>query len=108
MNHRFHTLLSVYRVTRKREGDDLFSDRKSSKVADLQCNVIKTETTEKIDEKPVLYIIKKTIGLPKAADILLSDEIVLLGRRYLVIDVIPRRYWKEIRATCEVKGSEHS
>lgn len=108
MNHRFHTPLSVYRVTRKKDGDDLFSDRKSTKTGDFKCFVVKTETSEKTDEKPVLYIIKKTIGLPKSADVKISDEILLLGRRYLVIDAIPRRYWREILVTCEVKGSEHS
>lgn len=108
MNHRFHTPLALYRVTRKKDGGDLFSDRKSSKIGDYKCFVVKTETSEKTDEKPVLYIIKKTIGLPKSADVKLSDEILLLGRRYLVIDAIPRRYWLEIRVVCEVKGSERS
>ncbi|AJS59207.1 hypothetical protein [Paenibacillus sp. IHBB 10380] len=108
MNHRFNTPLSVYRVTGKKDSDDLFSDRKSTKAGDYKCFVVKTETSEKTDEKPVLYIIKKTIGLLKSADVKLSDEILLLGRRYLVIDMIPRRYWREIQAACEVKGSERS
>lgn len=108
MNHRFHTPLSIYRVGHRKDADGLFHDRKSGKVMDLKCVIVKTETTEKTDEKPVLYIIKKTIGIPKKADIRLSDEIVLVGRRYLVIDVIPRRYWKELRVICEVKGSERA
>ncbi|MFF3923557.1 hypothetical protein [Paenibacillus lactis] len=106
MNHRFKTPLAVYRVGSKRDGDDLFSDRKSGKVADLKCFVIKTETSEKTDSKPVLYIVKKTIGVPKASDIQLGDEVVLLGHRYLVIDSIPRRYWRELLVTCEVKGND--
>lgn len=108
MNHRFHTPLSVYRVSHRKDPDGYFNDRKSGKVMDLKCVIVKTETTEKTDEKPVLYIIKKTIGIPKKADIRLSDEIVLVGRRYLVIDVIPRRYWKELRVICEVKGNERA
>jgi hypothetical protein len=75
-------------------------------VADLKCFLIKTETSEKTDSKPVLYIVKKTIGVPKASDIQLGDEVVLLGRRYLVIDSIPRRYWREVLVTCEVKGND--
>ena len=108
MNHRMNTPLAVYRVGRQKDVDNLFSDRKAGKVADLKCTIVKTETTEKTDVSPVVYIIKKTIGVVKTSDVHLSDEILLLGRRYLVIDVIPRRYWKEIRATCEVKGSEHA
>lgn len=108
MNHRMNTPLAVYRVGRQQDGDNLFSDRKSAKVDDLKCFVVKTETTEKTDANPVIYIIKKTIGVPKKADVRLSDEILLHGRRYLVIDVTPRRYWTEIRATCEVKGSERA
>ncbi|MEK5162069.1 hypothetical protein NYE69_06960 [Paenibacillus sp. FSL R5-0527] len=112
MNHRFKTPLALYRVGSKQgegdNGDDLFSDRKSGKVGDLKCFVIKTETSEKTDEKPVIYIVKKTIGVPKKADVQFSDEVVLAGRRYLVIDSIPRRYWREILVTCEVKGSERA
>ncbi|AWP25394.1 hypothetical protein [Paenibacillus sp. Cedars] len=106
MNHRFKTPLAVYRVGSKRDDDDLFSDRKSGKVDDLKCFVIKTETSEKTDSKPVLYIVKKVIGVPKAADVQLSDEVLLHGRRYLVIDSIPRRYWRELLVTCEVKGND--
>ncbi|MDO7908432.1 hypothetical protein Q5741_18690 [Paenibacillus sp. JX-17] len=108
MNHRFKMPLVVYRVTSKEDSDDLFSDRKPSKTAELKCFVIKTETSEKTDEKPVLFILKKQLGVAKHADVQLGDEVSLLGRRYLVIDVVPRRYWTEIQITCEVKGSEHS
>lgn len=89
-----------------RDGDDLFSDRKSGKVADLKCFVIKTETSEKTDSKPVMYIVKKTIGVAKTSDVRISDEVVLFGRRYLVIDSDPRRYWRELLVTCEVKGHD--
>lgn len=108
MNHRFQTPLAVFRVGSQRDADGLFNERKSGKVIDLKCIVIKTETSEKTDNKPVMYIIKKTIGIPKKADVRLSDEVLLLGRRYLVIDSIPRRYWREILAICEVKGSERA
>ncbi|MDT8979983.1 hypothetical protein RQP50_27515 [Paenibacillus sp. chi10] len=108
MNHRFNTPLAVYRVGSKRDDDDLFNDRKSGKVLDLKCFVIKNETSEKMDSKPVVYIIKKTVGIPKKADVRYSDEVLLHGRRYLVIDSIPRRYWREILVTCEVKGSERA
>lgn len=106
MNHRFKTPLAVYRVGSKRDGDDLFNDRKSSKVADLKCHLIKTEASDKTDTAPVMYIIKKTIGVPKSADVRISDEVVLFGRRYLVIDSDPRRYWRELLVTCEVKGND--
>lgn len=106
MNHRFKTPLAVYRVGSKRDGDDLFSDRKPGKVDDLKCFVIKTETSEKTDSKPVMYFVKKTIGVAKTADVRISDEVVLLGRRYLVIDSDPRRYWRELLVTCEVKGHD--
>lgn len=106
MNHRFKTPLAVYRVGSKRDDDNLFNDRKSSKIDDFKCFVIKTETTEKLDSNPVIYIVKKTIGVAKTADIRLSDEVLLFGRRYLVIDANPRRYWKELQLTCEVKGNE--
>lgn len=108
MNHRLRTPLAVYRVGSKRDGDNLFSDRKSVKVADLKCFVVKTETAEKTDDKPVLYIVKKTLGVTKSADVQLSDEVVLFGRRYLVIDSIPRRHWRELLVTCEVKGNERA
>lgn len=106
MNHRFKTPLALFRVGSKRDGDDLFSDRKSAKVADLKCFVIKTETSEKTDSKPVMYIVKKTIGVDKTSDVRVSDEVVLFGRRYLVIDSDPRRYWRELLVTCEVKGHD--
>ena len=105
MNHRFKTPLAVYRVGSKRDGDDLFSDRKSGKVADLKCFVIKTETSENRLQTSAVHC-QKTIGVPKASDIQLGDEVVLLGRRYLVIDSIPRRYWRELLVTCEVKGND--
>ncbi|NOJ73196.1 hypothetical protein [Paenibacillus alvei] len=108
MNHRFNTPLAVYRVGGKRDGDNLFNDRKTGKVADLKCFLIKTETSEKMDSKPVTYIIKKMIGIPKKADVRLSDEVLLYGRRFLVIDSIHRRYWRELLVTCEVKGSERA
>ncbi|WP_433943371.1 hypothetical protein [Paenibacillus sp. SN-8-1] len=108
MNHRFKTPLIVYRISAKKDADDLFSDRKPSKTAELKCFVIKTETSEKTDEKPILFLIKKQVGVAKHANVQLGDEVSLLGRRYLVIDVIPRRYWTEIQITCEVKGSERS
>ncbi|MEK5376565.1 hypothetical protein MF628_002016 [Paenibacillus polymyxa] len=108
MNHRFHTPLSVYRTESKRDDDDLFDDRKSGKVADLKCFVVKTQTEAKADSKPIMYIVKKTIGILKQADVKLSDEVVLLGRRYLVIDSIPRRYWRELLVTCEVKGNDRA
>lgn len=107
MKHRFNTPLSVIRVA-DIEDIDGFTKRNPTKVGEWNCSVIKTETTEKLDSKPILFVLKKIIGLPKGADVLLGDETSLLGRRYLVIDVIPRRYWKEIHVTCEVKGSEHS
>jgi hypothetical protein len=107
MKHRFHTPLSIIRVVDTEDADG-FTKRKPMKVGEYRCSILKTETTEKLDEKPVLFVIKKTIGLPKEADVQLGDEISLLGRRYLVIDIAPHRYWKEISVTCEVKGSEHS
>ncbi|WP_025682605.1 hypothetical protein [Paenibacillus maysiensis] len=108
MNHRFKTPLAVYRVGQKRDDDDLFDDRKSGKVTDVKCFVVKTQTEAKADSKPVMYIVKKTVGVPLGADIRLSDEVVLLGRRYLVIDSIPRRYWRELLVTCEVKGNDRA
>jgi hypothetical protein len=108
MNHRFKTPLAVYRTGSKRDDDGLFDDRKSGKVADLKCLVIRTQTESKADAKPVMYIVKKTIGISKAADVRISDEVVLLGRRYLVIDANPHRYWKELLVTCEVKGSDRA
>ncbi|WP_339302210.1 hypothetical protein NSQ90_16050 [Paenibacillus sp. FSL H7-0737] len=51
---------------------------------------------------------KKTIGVPKTADVQISDEVLLFGRKYLVIDSNPRRYWRELLVTCEVKGSERA
>lgn len=104
MNHLLKTPLAVYRVGSKRDNDDLFDDRISGKVAELKCHVIKTETNEKIDSKPVEYIVKKTIGVAKTADVRISDEIVLFGRRYLVVDANPHRHWMELLAICEVKG----
>ncbi|MCM3206393.1 hypothetical protein [Paenibacillus illinoisensis] len=106
MNHRFKTPLAVYRVGSKRDGDNLFNDRKTGMVADLKCHIIKTETSDKADAKPVMYIVKKTVGVPKMADVKISDEVVLFGRRYLVIDANPRRYWMELLLTCEVKGND--
>ena len=108
MNHRFKTPLAVYRVGQKRDDDDLFDDRKSGKITDVKCFVVTTTTEAKADAKPVMYIVKKTVGVPKTADIKLSDEVVLLGRRFLVIDSIPRRYWRELLVTCEVKGNDRS
>lgn len=107
MKHHFNTPITVIRVT-DGEDKDGFTKRSSKPIGKHLCHIIKTETSEKLDEKPIIFVIKKVIGLPKAADIILGDEISLLGRRYLVIDVVLRRYWKEIRVTCEVKGSEHS
>lgn len=106
MNHRFKTPLAVYRVGSKRDGDDLFNDRKSIKIADHKCHVIKTETSGQADAKPVVYIVKKTVGVSKTADVRISDEVVLFGRRYLVMDANPRRYWMELLLTCEVKGND--
>jgi hypothetical protein len=106
VNHRFKTPIAVYRVGSKRDDDDLFNDRKSGKIADFKCHIIKTETSDKADAKPVMYIVKKTIGVPKTADVRVSDEVVLFGRRYLVIDSDPRRYWRELLVTCEVKGND--
>ncbi|MEC0131532.1 MULTISPECIES: hypothetical protein [Paenibacillus] len=108
MNHRMNTLLEVYRVGRQKDADDLFSDRKSGKVADLKCFVVKTQTDAKAESTPVIYIVKKTIGVPKNADVRISDEVLLFGRKYLVIDSNPRRYWRELLVTCEVKGSERA
>lgn len=106
MNHRLKIPLAVYRVGSKRDDDNLFNVRKSGKIDDLKCFVIKMETTEKLDSNPVIYIVKKTIGVAKTADVQLSDEVILFGRRYLVIDSNPRRYWRELLLTCEVKGNE--
>lgn len=106
MNHRFKTPLAVYRVGSKRDDDNLFNDRKTGMVAELKCHIIKTETSDKADAKPMIYIVKKTVGVPKMADVKISDEVVLFGRRYLVIDANPRRYWMELLLTCEVKGND--
>ncbi|WP_440960548.1 hypothetical protein ACN6KS_22625 [Paenibacillus nitricinens] len=103
-----NTPLAVYRVGRQQDADNLFSDRKAGKVADLNCFVVKTQTDVKAESIPVIYIVKKTIGVPKNADVRISDEVLLFGRRYLVIDSNPRRYWRELLVTCEVKGSEHA
>ncbi|MDN4078193.1 MULTISPECIES: hypothetical protein [Paenibacillus] len=108
MNHRFKTPLAVYRVGQKRDDEDLFDDRKSGKITDVKCFVVKTQTEAKADSKPVIYIVKKTVGVPLVTDIKLSDEVVLLGRRYLVIDSIPRRYWRELLVTYEVKGNDRA
>lgn len=108
MKHRFNTPLSVIRVADKNDDEDLFSDRKSAVVAKTLCNVFQSTSTEKTDVSPVVFIIKKTVGVSKDIDIMLGDEVSLQGRRYLVIDVIPRRHWKEVSMTCEVKGSEHA
>lgn len=108
MNHRMNTPLAVYRVGRQQDADNLFSDRRAGKVADLKCFVVKTQTDAKAETTPVLYIVKKTIGVSKTADVRISDEVLLFGRRYLVIDSNPRRYWRELLVTCEVKGSEHA
>ncbi|MFW9331769.1 hypothetical protein ACN6AX_00870 [Paenibacillus polymyxa] len=108
MNHRFKTPLAVYRIGQKRDDDDLFDDRKSGKVTDVKCFVVRTQTEAKADSKPVMYIVKKTVGVRKAADIKLSDEVVLFGRRYLVVDANPHRYWKELLVTCEVKGNDRA
>ncbi|OMD64669.1 hypothetical protein BSK62_17005 [Paenibacillus odorifer] len=108
MNHRMNTLLEVYRVGRHKDADNLFSDRKSGKVTDLKCFVVKTQTDAKAEATPVIYIVKKTIGVPKNADVRISDEVLLFGRKYLVIDSNPRRYWRELLVTCEVKGSERA
>lgn len=107
MKHHFHTPVSVIRVTGQKDSNGIFTKRRPETIGQYLCSIIKTETSEKLDEKPIIFVIKKVIGLPKNADIMLGDEISLLGRRYLVIDVVPRRYWKEIHVTCEVKGSEH-
>ncbi|MEY8748621.1 hypothetical protein AB9M62_57210 [Bacillales bacterium AN1005] len=106
MNHRFKTPLAVLRVGSEPDSNNLFSDRKSGKIADLKCHLIKTEISDKTDTAPVMYIVKKTVGVPKKADVNISDEVVLLGRRYLVIDANPRRYWMELLLTCEVKGND--
>ncbi|MCI1696897.1 hypothetical protein [Aneurinibacillus aneurinilyticus] len=108
MKHHFNTPVSVIRVTGQKDSNGIFAKRKPKTIGQYLCHIIKTETSEKLDEKPIIFVIKKVIGLPKAADIVRGDEISLLDHRYLVIDVVPRRYWKEIRVTCEVKGSEHS
>lgn len=108
MNHRMNNLLEVYRVGRQKDEDDLFSDRKSGKITDLKCFVVKTQTDAKAESTPVIYIVKKTIGVPKNADVRISDEVLLFGRKYLVIDSNPRRYWRELLVTCEVKGSERA
>jgi hypothetical protein len=86
MNHRFKTPLTVRRITSGRDEDDLFDERRASEPINLKCFVISTQTDGKTDGKPVLYIVKKSIGIPKTADVRISDEVVLLGRRYLVID----------------------
>ncbi|WP_338542807.1 hypothetical protein [Paenibacillus tundrae] len=106
MNHRFKTPLTVYRVGNKRDDNNLFDVREPGQSTTLKCHLIKTEISDKTDTKPVMYIIKKTIGVPKSADVQISDEIVLSGRRYLVIDANPRRYWMELLASCEVKGND--
>lgn len=103
-----NTPLVVYRVGRQQDADNLFSDRKTGKVADLKCFVVKTQTDAKAESTPVIYIVKKTIGVAKTADVRISDEVLLFGRKYLVIDSNPRRYWRELLVTCEVKGSEHA
>ncbi|MEK4106873.1 hypothetical protein NST28_22505 [Paenibacillus sp. FSL R10-2791] len=103
-----NNLLEVYRVGRQKDEDDLFSDRKSGKITDLKCFVVKTQTDAKAESTPVIYIVKKTIGVPKNADVRISDEVLLFGRKYLVIDSNPRRYWRELLVTCEVKGSERA
>lgn len=108
MNHRMNTPLEVYRVGRQKDADDLFSDRKSGKVTELKCFVVKTQTDAKAESTPVIYIVKKTIGVPENADVRISDEVLLFGRKYLVIDSNPRRYWRELLVTCEVKGSERA
>lgn len=62
MNHRMNTPLAVYRVGRQQDADNLFSDRKSGKVFDLKCFVVKTQTDAKADSTPVIYIVKKQSG----------------------------------------------
>lgn len=107
MRHRFDTSLDIYRVggTRK-PGSNVIQPRKT-KVLTCPCKLIKTDNSARLDSKPAVFILKKTIAVPKDAPILLGDEAELVGnnRRYLVIDIIPHRYWKEIKAECEVQGS---
>lgn len=106
MRHRFDTTLDVYATTGVKGANNVIMPG-ITKVSTLPCKIVKTENTARTDTKPTVFVLKKIIGVPKEANILLGYEIELPGadRRYLVTDVVPHRYWQEIHVECEVKGS---
>lgn len=104
MRHHFHTPLQVIRVTGQKDGE--FTTRKPTVVGEYKCVVVNTSNSSKVDEKPVTWTITKTVGLSLQADVRRGDEVLLEGARFLVIDVTPHRYSKQIMLTAEVKGHD--
>lgn len=58
MNHRMNTPLVVYRVGRQQDADNLFSDRKAGKIADLKCFVVRRKLMPR-QNPPLSYTLSK-------------------------------------------------
>jgi hypothetical protein len=104
MKHRFDSTLSIYRKTTDKGPKNVIQTVEQL-VSTERCKVLKEETVAKMEEKPIVFVVKKVIAIRKGTDIRLGDEVDMDNRRYLVTAAPPRRYWTEISVVCEVNGN---